>query len=232
MASFRSAKRKESADRKSATHRVEVAPAFLCKTRADFLQKLKRIEPHVKRAQYDVMDSKFVPNKTVQPRDLRGLKTPISIEVQLMVKDPLSYLSDCCRMNAWMVILHYESYKNAAKIHAFINQARAHKLKVGIAINPGTPAVHIKPFLKLVDLALVMTVHPGRGGQKLIPSTLKKVAQIRRWSKNIDIEVDGGINARTAPLAIKAGANVLVAGNAIFKAPSIKEGIAALRGNI
>ncbi len=206
-----------------------IAPALLCKTRSDVEKKLKLIAPYVQRAQLDVMDNIFVPNKTVQPKDLRGLKTKVKIEAQLMVKDPAAHISDCCRMNAWMIIFHYESYKNKRRISSFIKQIRAHNRKVGIAINPTTPAAKIKPFLTLVDLVLVMTVKPGFGGQPLIPATLKKVKQIRRWNKTIDIEVDGGITARTAPLALNAGANVLVAGNAIFKAKTIREGIAALK---
>lgn len=212
-----------------AKNRVEIAPALLCKTKKEFLHKLKLIEPYVKRAQFDVMDNKFVPNKTVQPKDLRGLATRVKIEVQLMAKKPTDYLHDCCRMNAWMIIAHYEALKTPDKIHSFINQARSHKLKVGLAINPRTPAARIKPYLKHIDLALVMTVQPGFGGQKLIPAVLKKVKQIRQWNKAIDIEVDGGINKDTALPAIKAGANVLVAGNAIFKARTIKEGIKALK---
>lgn len=208
----------------------EVSPALLCKTRAEFLRKLKRIEPYAHRAQVDIMDGVFVPNTTVQPAEFRGLKSRVKLEIQLMVKEPADYIFDCCRMNAWMVIFQYESYKDAEKIRSFINQARTHKMKVGIAINPRTPATAIKPFLKLVDLALVMTVQPGFGGQKLLPATLKKVKQLRQWAPKLDIEVDGGINPRTAPLAITAGANVLVAGNAIFKAKSVKEGIAALKG--
>lgn len=213
---------------KMANNRIEISPALLCKTRKEVVLKLKLVEPYVKRAQLDIMDNKFVSNKTVQPQELRGLKTKIKIEAQLMVKDPAAYLSDCCRMNALMIIFHYESYKNEKRIITLINQIKAHKLKVGIAINPKTPARVIKPFLKLVDLVLVMTVQPGFGGRKLIPATLNKVKQLRQWAPKLDIEVDGGINKETAPLAIKAGANVLVAGNAIFKAPSIKEGIAVL----
>lgn len=212
--------------------RLEIAPALLCKSRKEVIEKLKLIEPYVKRAQLDVMDNKFVPNLTVQPKALRRIKTKIKIEAQLMVKNPADYLSDVCRMNAWMAIFHYESVRNVRTIKNLIKQIRAHNLKVGIAINPRTKASVIKPFLKLVDLALVMTVQPGFGGQKLIPSTLKKVSQIRKWAPKLDIEVDGGINKTTAPLAIKAGANVLVAGNAIFKAPSIKEGIKAIRGKV
>lgn len=212
-----------------ASNHVEIAPALLCKTREDFMRKLRLIEHFVQRAQVDIMDGRFVPNTTVQPRALRNLKTKVKLEMQLMVKKPEDYLSDCCRMGAWMVIFHYESFKDAGRIKKFINQIRAHGRKVGIAINPRTPAGRIKPFLKLVDLALVMTVPPGFGGQKLIPATLKKVGQLRRWVPKLDIEVDGGINLRTAPLAVKAGANVLVAGSAIFKAKSVQEGLTALK---
>lgn len=210
----------------------EIVPSLLCKSRKEFLTKLRRIEPYVKRAQFDVMDNKFVPNKTVQPKEFRGLKTKVRIECQLMVKDPADYLSDCCRMNAKLVIFHYESYKNAKKIISFIKQIKVHKLKAGIAIKPATPANKIKQFLKLVDMVLVMTVQPGFGGQKLIPSTLKKVKQLRKWAPRLDIEVDGGINKDTAPLAAKAGANLLVAGNAIHKAPSVPEGLAAIKKSI
>jgi ribulose-phosphate 3-epimerase len=122
--------------------------------------------------------------------------------------------------------------KDKKAIVALVHQIRAHHLQVGIAINPKTPALAVKQYLKLVDLVLVMTVQPGFGGQKLIPSTLKKVTQIRTWNKSIDIEVDGGINKDTAAAAVKAGANILVAGNAILKAPSVQEGIAAIRSNI
>jgi ribulose-phosphate 3-epimerase len=211
---------------------VSIAPALLCKTKQEFLAKLKRIAPHAKRAQVDVMDGIFVPNKTVQPAQLRGLKTQVKIEAQLMVKKPLDYVSDCCRMGASLIIVHYESLRADWRVKAMINHIRAHGKKVGIAINPETPATVIKPFLKLIDLALVMTVEPGFGGQKLIPATLKKVKLLRTWAPKLDIEVDGGINAKTAAAAVKAGANVLVAGNAILKAPSVKEGIDAIRKSI
>jgi ribulose-phosphate 3-epimerase len=217
---------------KKAKSRVEIAPALLCRTKKELVDKLRRIEPFAKRAQVDIMDNEFVPNKTVQPKELKGLKTTVKLEAQLMVKDPLSYVSDCCRMGAWLIIVHYEALKAPWRIKAMIAQIRAHGKKVGIAINPETPASAIRPLLKLVDLALVMTVKPGFGGQKLIPATLKKVKQLRTWAPKLDIEVDGGINKDTARAAVRAGANVLVAGNAILKAPSVKEGIAAIRRNI
>ncbi|MEM4242393.1 MAG: ribulose-phosphate 3-epimerase [Candidatus Woesearchaeota archaeon] len=208
---------------------LEIVPSLLCKTREEFLAKLRRIEPFVKKTQFDIMDNKFVPNRTVQPKEFKGLRTSLAVECHLMVKDPADYLSDCCRMNAKMAIFHYESYKNPKKIISFISQIRAHKLKAGIAINPNTPAEKIRQFLGLVDLVLVMTVKPGFGGQKLIPATLKKVAKIRKWAPKLDIEVDGGINKDTAPLAVKAGANILVAGNAIHKAKTVPEGLAAIK---
>lgn len=220
------------AGRRSAVLPVSIAPALLCKTKKEFLAKLKRIAPYAKRAQYDVMDGSFVPNTTVQPSQLRGLKTAVKIEAQLMVKKPLDYVSDCCRMGASLIIVHYESLRADWRVKAIIAHIRAHGKKVGLAINPETPAATIKPFLKLIDLALIMTVQPGFGGQKLIPATLKKVKQLRQWAPKLDIEVDGGINAKTAKAAVRAGANVLVAGNAILKAPSVKQGIAAIRTSI
>lgn len=210
----------------------EIAPALLCKTKKEFLEKLKRIEPHAKRAQYDVMDNVFVPNITVQPKEFAGLNTPVKIEAQLMVQNPEDYLLDCCRMNCWMVIFHHEALKEESKIIDLIHKIRTHKMRVGIAINPKTPATAIKPFLKLLDLALVMTVEPGFGGQELIPSTLNKLKQLRAWAPKIDIEVDGGINKGTAAAAVKAGANVLVAGNAILNAKTVKEGIAAIKAKL
>ncbi len=212
--------------------RVEIVPSLLCKSRKEFLTRLRRIEPYVKKTQFDIMDGSFVPNKTVQPKEFKGLKTSLTIECHLMVREPADYLSDCCRMNAKLVIFHYESCKNPKKTASFIQQIRSHKLKAGIAINPKTPATKIKPFLKLVDLVLVMTVNPGFGGQKLIPATLKKVSQIRKWAPKLDIEVDGGINKDTAKHAVNAGANILVAGNAIHKAKTVPEGLAAIKSNI
>jgi ribulose-phosphate 3-epimerase len=142
---------------KKAKSRVEIAPALLCRTKKELVDKLRRIEPFAKRAQVDIMDNEFVPNKTVQPKELKGLKTTVKLEAQLMVKDPLSYVSDCCRMGAWLIIVHYEALKAPWRIKAMIAQIRAHGKKVGIAINPETPASAIRPLLKLVDLALVMT---------------------------------------------------------------------------
>jgi ribulose-phosphate 3-epimerase len=211
---------------------AEIVPSLLCKSREEFLAKLRRIELFVKKTQFDIMDGKFVRNTTVQPKEFKGLKTKLAVECQLMVKEPADYLSDCCRMNAKLVIFHYESYKNPKKIILFIQQIRSHKLKAGIAISPKTPAIKIKPFLKLVDMVLVMTVNPGFGGQKLIPATLKKVSQIRKWAPRLDIEVDGGINKDTAPLAVNAGANILVAGNAIHKAKTVPDGLAAIKKSI
>ena len=109
----------------------EVAPALLCKTKQEFLRKLHQIEPYAKRAQVDIMDNRFVPNKTVQPAEFRGLKTRVKLEMQLMVKNPSDYIFDCCRMGAWMIIFHYESIKDAENIKTCINHIRTHKIKVG-----------------------------------------------------------------------------------------------------
>lgn len=207
----------------------EVSPALLCKTKADCIKKLNKIKNFAKRAQIDIMDGKFVKNKTIQPKQLAGLKTKTKIEMHLMVKDPADYVLDCCKADTWMIIFHYESFKTDKERLEFINTLRAHRYQIGIAINPETSAAKIKPFLKLIDLVLVMTIHPGKGGQKLLPKTIPKIRQIRKWNKKIDIEVDGGINKTTAKLVKKAGANILVAGSFIFKNKNSKKAFSELK---
>lgn len=207
---------------------VIIAPALLCKTREEFITKISTIEKFAKRAQVDVMDGIFVPNKTVMPKQLTHVHTPVKLEVQLMVKNPEKLVEDCCKMRAWMIIFHYESVRNNKKTIDLIHAIHAHRKKAGIAINPETPASAVKPFLPLVDLALIMTVHPGFGGQKLLTSALQKVRQVREWNKNIDVEVDGGIHENNASQAVKAGANVLVAGTEIFESKNPREAFARL----
>lgn len=208
---------------------IQIIPAILVKTKAEYQKRLRQVQGLVKTVQVDIMDGLFVPNKTVQLKELIDTKTNLSLEIQLMVKDPFKYLEDCKKLNAQIVIFHYESLKSDYEILRFIREARSYRLKVSIAINPQTPAQKLFPYIPLIDQVLVMTVNPGFGAQKLIPSTLKKIEQIRKKYKDIDIEVDGGINQETAPLVTKAGANKLVEGSAIFKAPDIEKAIKEIK---
>ncbi len=208
---------------------VQIIPALLCKTRKEFLEKLRKVEPFVKKVQVDIMDGKFVPNRTIQAKDLRGLKTKVKMEIQLMVKEPAKYVDDFAKLGAYTIIFHIESCSNDAEVIDLIEQIKAKGMKPGIALNPGTPLSRIKPYLKLVKHILIMTVNPGFGGQKFIKGMLRKIIALRRLNKKIDIEVDGGINPETAKLARKAGANLLVAGMAIFGGNDVKKAVGELK---
>ncbi|MBI4451153.1 ribulose-phosphate 3-epimerase [Candidatus Woesearchaeota archaeon] len=195
---------------------IRIVPSVLCKNLRCVLPRLNAVKRCVDRVQFDVMDGKFVKNKTVQAVQLRGLKTNLQVEAQLMVKNPEEYVEDWADAGASTIIFHIESCRNKAEILGLILHIRNHKCSVGIALNPETPARAAFPFLKRVDHVLVMTVHPGRMGQRLIPKTLEKVKAIRARAPQLDVEVDGGINERTIQAAVKAGANLLVVGSAIY----------------
>ena len=174
--------------------KVELVPAILVKTKKKLAQELKQVSKDVKTVQIDIMDGKFVRNKTVMADAFSGIKKKLKYEIQLMVKEPISYLDDFKKIKSNLIIFHIEACKNKKEIEKTIKEIRKRKMKVGIGLNPGTKTENVKPFLRKIDLVLVMTVHPGKGGRKFMPSMLKKVAQIRKWNKKIDIEVDGGVN--------------------------------------
>jgi len=169
---------------------------------------------------FDVMDGQFVPPITFGDnlvRDLRRL-VDTKFEVHLMTLSPEHQFQAFVSAGAQRVIFHAEATVHAARL---LQELRELGVEAGIAINPSTPAVVIEPILELCDLVLVMTVNPGWGGQKLIESTLKKVEQIRSWSSTVEIEVDGGIDGNTLPLAKLAGANVFVVGSYLANAPDM-----------
>lgn len=203
----------------------EVIPAILTKSRKDLIDKIKLVEPYVKTIQIDIIDGRFVKNKTVQPKDFRGLKTKANLEFHLMVKNPAKYMKGFSRY-AKRFIFHKEITRNPEK---FIELARKLKKEVGLAINPETPVKRIIPFLGMVDQVLIMTVNPGWQGQKFIPTALEKVKEIRKLNKKINIEVDGGIHIGTAKQAAKAGANKFVAASAIYDHLFIKNAIDAIK---
>ncbi len=212
--------------------RAEVIPAILAKSRKEALLRLKRAQTFARRAQIDIIDGMFAKNKTILPSALAGTKTPLTLEFHLMVKHPEAYLHDVARVaQAKLLIFHAESIHSKAHALGLIEHARFHRLKVGIALNPATPAAKVKPYLKLIDQVLVMTVHPGFMGQKYLDQS-RKIRQLRSWSKTIDIEVDGGIHAGTARACRTAGANLFVAGRALFKAKNIKQAYRELKRDV
>ncbi|WP_449602298.1 ribulose-phosphate 3-epimerase [Paenibacillus sp. Marseille-Q9583] len=167
----------------------------------------------------DVMDGHFVPNITLGPPIVKAvsLHTKLPLDVHLMIESPERYISDFAAAGASVITVHAEA---CVHLHRVVHQIKELGLKAGVAINPGTPASAVLEVLEDVDMVLVMTVNPGFGGQAFIPNTLRKITQIREWANEVNpdllIEVDGGVSEATAPLVVSAGADVLVAGNAVF----------------
>lgn len=181
----------------------------------------------VDRVQIDVMDGRFVPNitfGTVAVESLRPL-TQIQLEAHLMVQPPEDFIESIAQAGADTIIVHQEATPH---LHRAIQHIHSLGKKAGVALNPSTPASLLSEVAESLQLILVMTVNPGFGGQEFIPETLRKIRQVREMihERQIDceVEVDGGINLETAPQVVKAGANVLVAGTAVF---DCKQGIAA-----
>jgi ribulose-phosphate 3-epimerase len=178
---------------------------------------------------FDVMDGQFVPNISFGQVVLASLRpaTDMFLDVHLMIDRPERYVADFIHAGADRITVHIEA---TAHIHRTLQLITAAGKRAGIALNPGTPLDAVGEVLPLVDLVLVMTVNPGFGGQAFLPLTLPKIERLRAGFTGL-IEVDGGIDPATAPLVTAAGANALVAGNAIFKSPlGIAGAIQALRG--
>ncbi|MFD1138476.1 ribulose-phosphate 3-epimerase [Paenibacillus urinalis] len=184
----------------------------------------------------DVMDGHFVPNITLGAPIVQSLKphTSLLLDVHLMIENPENYISDFVKAGAGMITVHAEA---CVHLHRVIHLIKEHGILAGVAINPGTPASAISEVLGDVDMVLVMTVNPGFGGQAFIPRTIQKIRQIRNelnelGRSNVHIEVDGGITKETAPLVVDAGADVLVAGSAVFGRTDRAEAISEIRQSI
>ena len=181
----------------------------------------------------DVMDGHFVPNITIGPDVVKALPrhSQKAFDVHLMIAPCDPYIEAFAKAGADIITLHVES---GPHIHRSLQAVRALGKKAGVTLNPGTHESTIEPVIDLVDLILVMSVNPGFGGQAFIPSAADKIARLRALAggRPIDIEVDGGITPETAPQVVRAGANVLVAGSAVFKGgkpENYRANIAAIR---
>jgi ribulose-phosphate 3-epimerase len=181
----------------------------------------------------DVMDGHFVPNISFGAPVIAKLRrhTRLPFDVHLMIAPVDPFLADFAEAGADHILIHAEAGPHT---HRTLQSIKARNLKAGLVLNPGTPASHAVPVLDLLDIVLVMTVNPGFGGQRFLDSQLAKIATIRAMidasGRDIRLQVDGGIDPGTAPRAIAAGADTLVAGSAIFGHPDYAEAIAALRG--
>ena len=213
---------------------VKIAPSILS---ADFAN-LERDIQRISTADYvhvDVMDGMFVPNITIGIPVVKSLRptTALPLDVHLMIVEPVRYVEQFCDAGADLVTVHVES-DTPENIHAAIDKIHAKGKKAGIVLKPKTPAEAALPYLEKVELILVMTVEPGFGGQKFMADMMPKVSALRKWidEKNpgCELEVDGGVDPETCKTCIAAGANVLVAGSAVYKAEDIPGRIAVLRG--
>ncbi len=199
---------------------IKLAPSILA---ADFARLGEQVrdaeQAGAERIHVDIMDGHFVPNLTMGPHVVECLRpvTALPLETHLMIDNADQFLEPFAHAGADRIIVHVE---NAVNLHRTVHHVKKLGKKVGVTLNPATPIVALTEILPDVDLVLVMTVNPGFGGQKFIAAMLDKIRRVRRLidaaKLDIELEVDGGIDATTAPQVVEAGARVLVAGSAVF----------------
>jgi ribulose-phosphate 3-epimerase len=216
---------------------IKIAPSILA---ADFTQLGAQVEEAMRAGaehiHIDVMDGRFVPNISVGPMIVRALRPladqyRILLDVHLMIEEPDRYLADFVQAGADIITVHVETCPH---LHRTVQRLRELKVRPGVTLNPATPLASLEEILPEVDLLLIMSVNPGFGGQSYIPGSSSRIRRLRRMldecGSTADLQVDGGIKSSNAAAIAAAGANVLVAGSAIFRGPAtITENIAAFR---
>ena len=212
---------------------IKISPSILSADFSKLGEEIRKVdEAGAEMIHIDVMDGHFVPNLTFGAPVVTSLRKVSKkvFDVHLMVQNPQDYIVSFANAGADIFTFHVET---APHLHRIIQNIKENGMKAGIALNPGTPLSTITEILSEVDMVLLMTVNPGFGGQKFIPSVLKKIKALKKMiveeNLHVDIQVDGGINKETAPQVINAGANILVAGSAIYGSDDIKKSIEELR---
>lgn len=218
--------------------KLKIVPSILSANQDKLQEEINGIEDYSDLLQVDVMDNVFVPNITPQAELLKKFDTKVPLDIHLMVKDPSedyikSFIDANPKLKINNITVHQEACSN---IRDTLNFIKSNNIKPSVAINPKTPLNKIKNILDEVDMVLIMTVVPGFSGQKFIEDCMDKVKELRNIKPEMDIEVDGGVNDKTAPIAVKAGANVLVVSSFIFKAKdkvsAIKKILESVKQNI
>ena len=212
---------------------IRVAPSLLASDFTNLKSELARAEAagadwhHV-----DVMDGHFVPNLSIGPPVVQSIKkvSGIPLDVHLMIENPGEWADIYAKAGADILSFHYEAA--ADNLEATLNQFKDTGCKVGVALNPPCGVEVLKPYLKDIDMVLIMSVNAGFGGQSFMPEVLSKVSQLREWGYDGDIQIDGGISNKTIGPCLAAGANVFVAGSYLYGADSMPEALQELHNKV
>lgn len=209
--------------------KIKISPSILSADFGKLNQEIKEIEPYADLLHIDVMDGHFVPNITIGASVVKNIKTKLPVSCHLMISDPVKYAPEFAKY-CDMISFHAELFENTAKLKNAIKKIKALKVKIGLVLNPDKPISIITPVLDMSDYVLIMSVYAGFPGQKFIPNVLKKIHLLRtKYNYKKDISIDGGINLTTVKKAVDAGANIIVAGSAIFGKKDRKKAIFDIR---